>query len=156
MLKRLFCRCAADCAARRGNDCSLCAKAAQDFCVLLLSPSPRRAWIEIPARRGRKNAPRVALPTEGVDRNHRNGTTVTRQNRSPSPRRAWIEIALKRGKRKSSTVALPTEGVDRNVFTLKILVELRVALPTEGVDRNIATSPYNYTVNRRPPHGGRG
>ena len=42
-----FCRCTADYTARRGNDCTFCAKDAQVFCVLLLSSSSRRTWIEI-------------------------------------------------------------------------------------------------------------
>ena len=59
MLSSPFCRCTADYAARRGNDCTFCAKDAQVFCVLLLSSSSRRTWIEIAA------AP-VNLPKVGV------------------------------------------------------------------------------------------
>ena len=81
-----------------------------------LSPSTRRAWIEI-----LNNAPianineAVALHPEGVDRNsHRTSRTT------------------------ATIVALHPEGVDRNDFSyiLDYLLK-RVALHPEGVDRNI-------------------
>ena len=56
-----------------------------------VSPSPRRAWIEILRRSLLFAAAKVALPTEGVDRN--------------SPVSSSRKLLL---------VALPTEGVDRN------------------------------------------
>ena len=53
------------------------------------SPSPRRAWIEMPqGKAGRK------------------------EKRSPSPRRAWIEMSQKHALTMMFDVALPTEGVD--------------------------------------------
>ena len=57
-----------------------------------MSPSTRRAWIEI-AVADRLTALRaVALHPEGVDRNV-NGQDYTMPNgKSPSTRRAWIEI----------------------------------------------------------------
>ena len=59
------------------------------FCVFLLSPSPRRAWIEI------------------------NGTYAGYyQPGSPSPRSAWIEIYENGDVPESLLVALPSEGVD--------------------------------------------
>ena len=54
------------------------------------SPSPRRAWIEIP----------------------KEGFFFRRAYGSPSPRRAWIEITKRTSKSIETTVALPTEGVD--------------------------------------------
>ena len=39
------------------------------FSLFLLSPSSRRAWIEILCRRGSSGTPWVALLAEGVDRN---------------------------------------------------------------------------------------
>ena len=77
---------------------------------------------------------RVALLTEGVDRNH-----FAPDARPPK------------------RVALLTEGVDRNVE----LVELPdytadVALLTEGVDRNSGIMTALDMVWGRPPHGGRG
>ena len=79
------------------------------------SPSPRRAWIEIwPDGHGSTKTARVALPTEGVDRNNINAGSPAQKGESPSPRRAWIEIVRWPGVGSWSRVALPTEGVDRN------------------------------------------
>ena len=39
------------------------------FSLFLLSPSSRRAWIEIPLARAEDKAGSVALLAEGVDRN---------------------------------------------------------------------------------------
>ena len=59
-----------------------------------VSPSPRRAWIEI-ARLLRDGCRQeVALPTEGVDRNLLQSGKMSQQQLSPSPRRAWIEIIV--------------------------------------------------------------
>ena len=63
------------------------------FSLFLLSPSSRRAWIEIPA---------VSLAASPA--------------LSPSSRRAWIEITSPIKCLKLSHVALLTEGVDRNIF----------------------------------------
>ena len=79
-----------------------------------LSPSSRRAWIEIPNEKTRWQSATVALLAEGVDRNglcaalpvhervallaegvDRNVTAFSLRSRcgwSPSSRRAWIEI----------------------------------------------------------------
>ena len=85
------------------------------FSLFLLSPSSRRAWIEI-SRRSRsgsrslvallaegvdRNTPAkpfamlvltVALLAEGVDRNETTGLNCDTDEMSPSSRRAWIEI----------------------------------------------------------------
>ena len=56
------------------------------------SPSSRRAWIEI--ERLRRGCPlwTVALLAEGVDRNTGDKTGNLTMHWSPSSRRAWIEI----------------------------------------------------------------
>ncbi len=61
------------------------------FSLFLLSPSSRRAWIEMLLR---AEEPAV--------------------NQSPSSRRAWIEIAPVGKPTKGFQVALLAEGVDRN------------------------------------------
>ena len=80
-----------------------------------MSPSTRRAWIEIPvplpglhvvpqvalhpegvdrnsAVTNRSGLNMVALHPEGVDRNYLNYTISILTSQSPSTRRAWIEI----------------------------------------------------------------
>ena len=66
------------------------------FSLFLLSPSSRRAWIEI------ENQTQVREPDTG----------------SPSSRRAWIEIERRGDSPAVEHVALLAEGVDRNRFTL--------------------------------------
>ena len=63
------------------------------FSLFLLSPSSRRAWIEIPAVLCRSGLCPVALLAEGVDRNYTYAINEYDPSRSPSSRRAWIEIA---------------------------------------------------------------
>ena len=85
------------------------------FSLFLLSPSSRRAWIEIQILQGEKDREKspssrrawieiirhrpfplwipVALLAEGVDRNKYKYDRHSRAIRSPSSRRAWIEIA---------------------------------------------------------------
>ena len=58
-----------------------------------MSPSTRRAWIEM--EKGMKHkaiAAKVALHPEGVDRNYSYNFASADENLSPSTRRAWIEI----------------------------------------------------------------
>ncbi len=62
------------------------------FSLFLLSPSSRRAWIEIQAACHMLNVGRVALLAEGVDRNTGRGGADRHLQPSPSSRRAWIEI----------------------------------------------------------------
>ena len=81
-----------------------------------MSPSSRRAWIEIDHACSARKHQRVALLAEGVDRNHKDmkkrkmnlvallAEGVDRNfsgricvlpfSRSPSSRRAWIEIII--------------------------------------------------------------
>ena len=82
---------------------------------LFLSPSVRRAWIEIRAFIAQPGQPGVALRTEGVDRNAR----VTPLYSS------WY------------TVALRTEGVDRNHLAGVSGKNIIVALRIEGLGRNL-------------------
>ena len=105
--------------------------------VLLLSPSTRRAWIEILYPSMMHSDSGVALHPEGVDRNHFRGSCFggcklspsTRRawieieaqdnaimiyKASPSTRRAWIEITPRACTAGTPTVALHPEGVDRN------------------------------------------
>ena len=64
------------------------------FSLFLLSPSSRRAWIEISGcKRHKPKKGDVALLTEGVDRNEIYQTLYCAASASPSSRRAWIEIA---------------------------------------------------------------
>ena len=56
------------------------------------SPSSRRAWIEIVAALSCCRDVPVALLAEGVDRNRFGQTERSATARSPSSRRAWIEI----------------------------------------------------------------
>ena len=78
-----------------------------------MSPSTRRAWIEI-----------------------RSARRLCKQNRSPSTRRAWIEIQRLSARHGGSLVALHPEGVDRNPAGRVGNSPPEVALHPEGVDRN--------------------
>ena len=64
------------------------------FSLFLLSPSSRRAWIEIQLLEGPEQRHHVALLAEGVDRNVKESVKYTGTTVSPSSRRAWIEILL--------------------------------------------------------------
>ena len=58
-----------------------------------VSPSARRAWIEIEHIAWKRLQPQVALREEGVDRNNMEIIlNAFSHNKSPSARRAWIEI----------------------------------------------------------------
>ena len=124
-----------------------------------MSPSTRRAWIEI-AYAGRHWLPQVvAFHPEGVDRNdvqrqaavhgvnvafHPEGVDrnlwIFRQSiwtrLSPSTRRAWIEIATAAASSASTAVAFHPEGVDRNSASRPRRPCDPVAFHPEGVDRN--------------------
>ena len=123
----------------------------------MMSPSTRRAWIEITAQ----------------------GVRPAFSIMSPSTRRAWIEILFDEGIYNAfGVVALHPEGVDRNLYRVDDLRRARVALHPEGVDRNrysfrhffrprVALHPEGVDRNgllgllckvfaRRPPPGGRG
>ena len=123
-----------------------------------MSPSSRRAWIEIVKNKQFESGQHVALLAEGVDRNPMDNNAFQRLDMSPSSRRAWIEIGAHaargcRGGSPSSRrawieidsgvlspakniVALLAEGVDRNPVATVITMVTAVALLAEGVDRN--------------------
>ena len=85
------------------------------FSLFLLSPSSRRAWIEIYRYCHTMACRGVALLAEGVDRN-KDGF-------------AWCRTA--------GVVALLAEGVDRNIMSVNGgFLSGSVALLAEGVDRN--------------------
>ena len=79
-----------------------------------MSPSSRRAWIEIDSQPSPSLNQRVALLAEGVDRNNNSTVDVTEK----------------------AAVALLAEGVDRNHSCKKLQWYYSVALLAEGVDRN--------------------
>ena len=78
-----------------------------------MSPSTRRAWIEIRTYRQNNRKRFVALHPEGVDRNYQFAPLL-----------------------RISKVALHPEGVDRNCSRSSSTSCSRVALHPEGVDRN--------------------
>ena len=101
------------------------------FSLFLLSPSSRRAWIEMLQRHSPRHWRLVALLAEGVDRNYlarmeaakvnvallaegvdRNNLDEVYNNqidRSPSSRRAWIEITCSISAT-TGTVSRPPRG----------------------------------------------
>ena len=99
-----------------------------------LSPSSRRAWIEIIFGAVVAKQSVVALLAEGVDRNAECHGLDNVGIQSPSSRRAWIEIDTG-----SELLSLPT-----------------VALLAEGVDRNSNVDMCIMGSKGRPPRGGRG
>ena len=104
-----------------------------------MSPSSRRAWIEMSNEMSKSWHSRVALLAEGVDRNRWRRLSFPLSLMSPSSRRAWIEISGSRRAGSRSSVALLAEGVDRNVTrSSEVQREAIVALLAEGVDRNTA------------------
>ena len=99
----------------------------------LLSPSSRRAWIEI-----------------------QNTALSWVWQLSPSSRRAWIEIKKTKNPPPLCLVALLAEGVDRNISRSANAARFVVALLAEGVDRNHLCRRSAPGGGRRPPRGGRG
>ena len=60
--------------------------------LVTLSPSTRRAWIEMITEMVSAGAEMVALHPEGVDRNCPASAHSALVTESPSTRRAWIEM----------------------------------------------------------------
>ena len=108
----------------------------KDYGNLKRSPSSRRAWIEILLRISTSISVAVALLAEGVDRNWSSARFCGASVKSPSSRRAWIEISSIRVAQSLRLVALLAEGVDRNTLWPPLFLAFRVALLAEGVDRN--------------------
>ena len=82
--------------------------------LVRMSPSSRRAWIEIHPLLLRLQQVIVALLAEGVDRNCDFIVSYFSKKVSPSSRRAWIEIHPLLLRLQQVIVALLAEGVDRN------------------------------------------
>ena len=79
---------------------------------------------------------RVALPTEGVDRNAMIQDVEALFRPSPSPRRAWIEIWPRQWPAVQAASPSPRRAwieIDASIYMWETG---EVALPTEGVDRN--------------------
>ena len=89
-----------------------------------VSPSSRRAWIEITLRRMQDRRKEVALLAEGVDRNSIRCLLLSVVSASPSSRRAWIEIEHRRKGQAGILVALLAEGVDRNCMSRTTMAAL--------------------------------
>ena len=81
-----------------------------------MSPSSRRAWIEMTLSLCRVFHREVALLAEGVDRNFCGMSFYLYVSGSPSSRRAWIEMFVECPAYYFACVALLAEGVDRNVI----------------------------------------
>ena len=150
------------------------------FSPFLLSPSSRRAWIEIntsTSTKTQKMSPssrRAWIEIDCID------LDAEKARLSPSSRRAWIEIMSIIFLKKPLFVALLAEGVDRNHHyrglgkhplespsSRRAWIEIflpsgcwpaaGVALLAEGVDRNSATGKTYFPESScRPPRGGRG
>ena len=86
------------------------------FSLFLLSPSSRRAWIEIMLAWLTHILPWVTLLAEGVDRNIDRRYAHCTSFASPSSRRAWIEMPTEIWFARMTSVALLAEGVDRNQY----------------------------------------
>ena len=122
------------------------------------SLSARRAWIEIPPRKGSSCPPIVALRKESVDRNTNPGsTTLTFPGvalRKESVDRNDISLTLITG---FLEVALRKESVDRNNTVQIVIVKMHaVALRKESVDRNLKITKKVLTSMCRSPQGERG
>ena len=103
---------------------------------MMLSPSSRRAWIEICYSSLLLGLVVVALLAEGVDRNKDVFNSLSSLNTSPSSRRAWIEIRNSPSKSKTSGSPSSRRAWIEMTTTPGLYRSLRVALLAEGVDRN--------------------
>ena len=151
------------------------------FSLFLLSPSSRRAWIEISKMAVLSSCwASVALLAEGVDRNLKCFLYLCLKKRSPSSRRAWIEIETIGMLEAIASVALLAEGADRNRSPISCLFSQQQSpssrrawieigkpcctlsygevalLAAEGVDRNNGGETRSVTEVRRPPRRGCG
>ncbi len=81
---------------------------------LAMSPSSRRAWVEMEVEQLAAPTVSVALLAEGVGRNGDYEQPKQLLPKSPSSRRAWVEIRVYCPGPLSLFVALLAEGVGRN------------------------------------------
>ena len=103
--------------------------------LLKVSPSSRRAWIEICSLAVFGAALVVALLAEGVDRNNR---------------KQIVQY-------KDLDVALLAEGVDRNTLTPKTIYSKKSSPSSRRAWIEIENSTYGQKTKKgRPPRGGRG
>ena len=113
------------------------------FIGVTMSPSTRRAWIEISSILLRNAASLQSPSTRRAWIEIIILRLLLYRKRSPSTRRAWIEILIKLSERQAGKVALHPEGVDRNRFKDALQPAIQpVALHPEGVDRNKSISVY--------------
>ena len=114
------------------------------------SPSSRRAWIEIPQRPRRQLPSRVALLAEGVDRNRHGGGVLRTHAESPSSRRAWIEIFC------CCSFSCWTKSPSSRrawieIISIRVSQSCRcVALLAEGVDRNPLVFDFDGQLVKSP------
>ena len=125
------------------------------FCVV--SPSSRRAWIEIEKLTGANYAILVALLAEGVDRNFNLYVCCHASHVSPSSRRAWIEILCDATHQIFFRVALLAEGVDRNNKNsiLRIITNESPSSRRAWIEIGVKILAVLLDFSR-PPRGGRG
>ena len=111
-----------------------------------VSPSSRRAWIEIVILTRVRKEVFVALLAEGVDRNQLFRTPFKTEKPSPSSRRAWIEITIAGSYTKVNSMSPSSRRAWIEISGCQLLPKMRqVALLAEGVDRNGGA--------RTPPRG---
>ena len=137
--------------------CALCTNTMLHICMFLLSPSPRRAWIEIRLYCDTSLLQDCRPPHGGRGLKFVASMRAEYPYESPSPRRAWIEMA------DSTHISSPTlrrpphggRGLKCHCYGITVLSEMSpsprrawieilktcavptvfiVALPTEGVD----------------------
>ena len=101
-----------------------------------MSPSPRRAWIEMRLRPGRLNDDGCRPPHGGRGLKCDYALTDSTMTASPSPRRAWIEILSLTVIQKTERRSRPPHGGRglKYVDIDQLQKAVNVALPTEGVD----------------------
>ena len=117
--------------------CALCTNTMLHICMFLLSPSPRRAWIEICFGISLFRVSLCRPPHGGRGlKSIRELVQKDGKTESPSPRRAWIEIPPYLSQLSRPEAGRPPHGgrgLKLNRLT-SFLTDIIVALPTEGVD----------------------
>ena len=109
--------------------------------ALMLSPSSRRAWIEIQVRERGADGHLQSPSSRRAWIEIRLLKLSIFERMSPSSRRAWIEMLIEIKFERINSVALLAEGVDRNRDVPKLLLcDGHVALLAEGVDRNLCVA----------------
>ena len=122
-----------------------------------MSPSSRRAWIEIPTGRHAFYLNRTSPSSRRAWIEIELAQQCRRALESPSSRRAWIEIVRTGRARPAGEVALLAEGVDRN----KTLLSSRSKTGRSPSSRRawieiVCAVLFGSRILCRPPRGGRG